>query len=174
MKRKSRRSGSMAPVMLAGAILLGAAAGVAYYVPIPGITYASPVSAPASQPKVPEPVADPHAERADSLARLETQLKAREETVDEKETQVSGLLKDLTVQKAEIDAVRKAVALYEAMPPYKAAPLMQPLDPSLAVQILRLLDDDQAAAILAYMSPDKGASLMNELMKPPASKSENE
>lgn len=175
MKRKPRRSRGLAPVMLAGAILLSTAAAVAYFVPIPGVTYAAPVTSTSNKPtSTTQPEADPELERATALAKLEADLQAREATVKEKETQVADLMKDLTAQKGEADAVRKAAALYQAMPPYTAAPLMQALDPAVAVQILRLLDEDQAAGILAYMDPAKGAKLMSELMKPPASKADKE
>lgn len=160
----------MAPVLLAGAVLLGAAAGAAYFVPIPGITYASSVSdqQPTQEPAKASSPLDAQLEREAALARMETELKSREDDLKEKESQVAGLIKDLTAQKGEADAVRKAAALYTAMPPYRAAPLLETADTAMAVQVLRLLEEDQAAAILAYMSAERGAQLMNEMIKPPA------
>lgn len=166
MKNKRRRRLSV-PWLLIGSIILGAAAGVVYYVPIPGFTFAAQ-PAPIDTTKPSEaPTKDPLEERTVQLARAEADLKSREESVKNQETQIATLLKDLMGQQSQSDAIRKAASLYSAMPPYKAAPLMEVLDPEIAVQILRRLDEDLAGAIVAYMDPQKGSLFMRELAKPP-------
>lgn len=172
MKPKRKRRRSAAPLFLLAAILMAVGAGAVYYVPIPGITGASPPTpANLTEPDLLTPTGDPMAERAADLARQEEALKSREEVVKNQESQVASLLGDLTAQQSQAAAVRKAVGLYTAMPPYKAAPLLAGLDSEVAVEILRLLDEDQAAAILAYMVPDQGAKLMRALAAPPTAKS---
>lgn len=167
MKKKRRRRFSV-PWLLIGSILLGAAAGVIYFVPIPGLTFAAEPP-PIDTTKPPSaPVKDPLEERTTQLARAEAELKSREESVKNQEAQIATLLKDLMGQQAQSDAIRKAANLYSAMPPYKAAPLMEALDPEIAVQILRRLDEDLAGAIVAYMDPQKGSVLMKELARPAA------
>lgn len=167
MKQKRRRRFSV-PWLLLGSILLGAAAGVIYFVPIPGFTFAAPPPPVDTTKPSDAPVKDPLEERTAQLARAEVELKSREESVKNQETQIATLLKDLMGQQSESDAIRKAANLYSAMPPYKAAPLMEALDPEIAVQILRRLDEDLAGAIVAYMDPQKGSVLMRELARPAA------
>lgn len=170
-----RRSGRAVYWLLAGALLLGMAAGLTYFRPalwMPKVATA-PNPDGAGNPDVKTAVApapDPLEQRQLALAEAEARLKTREAQLKDQEAGGSSLLASLIQQRSEADAVGKAAAMYSAMPPYKAAPLMQALEVDLAVQVLRLLDEEQAGAVVMYMDPARGAEIMKQLMKPAAGK----
>lgn len=167
--RKKRAGRGASYWFLVGATVLGIAAVLSYLVPIPGLTSpAEPILADEQPASGPEQTMDPTLARQQQLANREAELENREAQVQEKEKQVAGLLRDLTLQKADSDAVGRAAAMYAAMPPYKAGPLMESMAADTAVAILRLLDEDQAAAIIMYMDPATGAQLMSQLTRPQA------
>jgi len=168
-----RKSGGVAYWLLAGSLVLGVAAGVTYWKPallLPKVgalsttnttanadasSGAAPTSDPLSQP---EPGAN------------ETDLKAREAHLKEREAGVSALLTELTQQKSEGDAIRRAAAMYSVMPPSKAGPLIQALDVQTAVQVLRLLNNEDAGAVVMHMDRAQGAQIMKQFMMPAVDK----
>lgn len=172
MARKRSRRNRLSYWLLVGGTVLGVAAGISYTVPIPGLTaaVASSGNTTTGTGQDDKPVTDPALQRQQQLDQLETELRDREGRLKTKESEVGTLLQDLTQQKGEADAIRRAATMYENMPPYKAGPLMQVLDQDTAVQILRMLDEDQAAAIIMYMDAAAGAQLMTRLAKPPGTK----
>lgn len=170
-----KRSGWAAYGFLAGALLLGIAAGLTYFTSslrlptVSALTEATGAAKP-DDTTAAAPATDPLEQRRAELAESEANLKARESKLKDQEVGVSAMLTGVTKRKSEADAVGRAAAMYSAMPPYKAGPLMQALDVEMAAQVLRLLDEDEAGAIVMYMDPARGAEIMKQLMKPVADK----
>lgn len=174
---KPKRTLNLAPLkLLIPILLLGGAAYAVYTYPIPGLT-APPKGAQqapsngsksaSGQPAVQmPPVKDPQSEREANLAKKEAELASREETLKQNEAKINSLLKELTVQQTESEAIRRISGIYGAMAPSKAAPILEGFDVPAAAQILRLLNEDQAAAILAGMQPDRAAAITKEMLKP--------
>lgn len=144
--------------------VLGVAAGVSYAVPIPGLTAAVGATEPVATPDQSDKPKDAPKEPS-AAEQQQADLDAREVKLKEKEAQVSTLLKDLTTQKATLEPLQQAAAMYQNMAPFKAGPMMESLDPVQAARILKLIDEDQAGAIVSYMQKTKGAQVMTELIK---------
>lgn len=164
---KPRRSRGPTPWLLLAGLLTAGAAVAVLYLPIPGLT--PKAEPPAGAPSTPEAsVGEALTKREQDVAKREADLAAREQAVKQKETEMLGMVKQITAGQPSSPTLQQVVALYEAMAPTKAAPLLASLPTESAVQVLRLMKADQAAAILSAMEPAQGAQIMGELMKPPA------
>jgi flagellar motility protein MotE (MotC chaperone) len=158
------KRGGMSNLLLFGAGMLGIAALVISLVDLPGLSVAA-AHMPTTVAKDPnQEVSAQLTRREVSLMQAEETLKAREGMVKEKETQVSGLVKELAAQKAEGEQIKRMASVYAAMPPYKAGPLVQRLDLDLAAKVLLYLDQEEIAAIIAYMEPTTAAQVMAKLV----------
>lgn len=172
MTTRTRRPAGMATWVIGAGLVMAAATATAYGL-VPGLSQMLGVPR-AEASEAPKSGAqgstDKAADPQSSIAAKQAELDAREAKLKEQEQTVSAVSNALTAQEAEASGIKRAVAVYNAMPPFKAGPMMEALEPAMAVEILRQLDSDQAAAILAYMDTARASNLTAQLIRPEKSK----
>lgn len=161
-RRPPVRKSPLPALALTLAILMAVAAGALFA--LDAGLWTLPVAAAGTEPEPAAPAAaqtapDSLREREAAVNRAQAELQEREAHLREQEKQISDLLRELVVQRAEADSVRRVAQIYAHMPPAAAARALLEMETSLAVQILRILTEDEVAAILTYMEPASSARL---------------
>ena len=103
-------------------------------------------------------------ERVQQLTKREEELKAVEQSIDEKLGKLDDERKyiaQVIQQEKDLKGERldKLVELFDKMDPKKAAPQFEKLDKDLTVQLFKRLKQKQVTTILEMMTPDKGVEM---------------
>jgi flagellar motility protein MotE (MotC chaperone) len=107
-------------------------------------------------------------QRARDIDEREVLLKAAEQRIDQKITeleQLQAMIEDLLVQHDEQDEaqMQSLVKIYESMKPKDAARIFEELDMEVLLEVVERMKERKTAPILAQMNPERAKAVTLEL-----------